>query len=320
MFLEPFPRNRVFLDMLLRLAPFALLLVPAAYPQVTLRDNRNTELACGRIYYCEMREETIAATSQFSIESLHNGSVTVRGSNRTDVRVRLRVESGAMSESSAKDMFGRIHTRVAPGRITVDGPDKGSLFGWAKGDWWSVSAEVFVPYNIDLRIQSHNGAITVSDIRGRVDAQAHNGAIRVERVTGAARIVSHNGAISLSDLDSDLNFEAHNGGITVQRVAGSVSGVSHNGGIGVELAGASSPSRRVDIESHNGRIRLGLPRAFSAHVRSESHHGGLSSDFPITVRGYIQRNNDSNREFDIGSGEASIRVRTHNGGVRLEQI
>lgn len=306
--------------MALRFAPIALL-IPAAFAQISMQDNRNTELACGNLHYCEMREETVAATSQFVIESLHNGSVTVRGSNRTDVRVRLRVESGAMSESAAKDMFSRIHTHVTPGRITVDGPEKGgSFFGWTKGDWWNVSAEVFVPYNTDLRLESHNGAITVSDIRGRIETKAHNGATRVERVTGTARVSSHNGAINAADLGSDLSLEAHNGEVTATRVAGSVSGTNHNGGISVDLAGASSPSRRVDIESHNGRIRVGLPRSFSARVHSESHHGGLNSDFPMTVRGYIQKGNDSNRDFDIGSGEASIRLRTHNGGVRLEQI
>jgi hypothetical protein len=296
------------------------LLIPATFAQINLRDNRDPELACGKLNYCEMREETVAATSQFSIEGLHNGSVTVRGSNRTDVRVRLRVESGALSEAAAKDMFSRVHTHVSPGRITVDGPDKESFWGWTKGDWWSVSAEVFVPYNTDLRLESHNGAITVSDIRGRVETKAHNGAIKVERVTGAARISSHNGAINIADLGSDLALEAHNGAITATRVAGSVTGVNHNGGISVDLTGASSPSRRVDIESHNGRIRVGLPRAFSARVHSESHHGGLNSDFPVTVRGRIQTDGDSNRDFDIGSGEASIRVRTHNGGVRLEQL
>lgn len=305
--------------MLLRFAPIALL-IPAAFAQINIQDNRNTELSCGGLRYCEMREETVAATSQFLIESLHNGSVTVRGSNRSDVRVRLRVESGALSDSAAKDMFSRIHTHVSPGRITVDGPEKGSFFGWAKGDWWNVSAEVFVPYNTDLKLESHNGAITVSDIRGRVDSKAHNGAIRVERVTAATRVFSHNGAINVADIGGDLTLEAHNGAVTAARVAGSVSGTSHNGGISVDLTGSSSPSRRVDIENHNGRIRIGLPRTFSAHVHSESHHGGLNSDFPITVRGYIQRGNDSNRDFNIGSGEASIRLRTHNGGVRLEQL
>lgn len=306
--------------MLLRFAPFALLFVPAAYSQVTLRDNRDTELACGRIYYCEMREETVAAASQFAIESLHNGSVTVRGSNRTDVRVRLRVETASHTESGAKDIFSRVHTRVSPGRIAVDGPEIKSLFGWANGEWWNVSAEVLVPFGTDLRIQTHNGAVAISDIRGRVEAKSHNAAVRVERVVGATLVSSHNGAVQITDVDGDLTFQGHNGGITATRVTGSVSGSNHNGGISVDLAGVSSPSRRVSMETHNGRIRIGLPGNYSAHVRADSHHGSLNSDFPVTVRGRIQSGGNSGREFNIGSGEASIRVRTHNGGVRLEQL
>ncbi len=269
----------------------ATLLVPAAFAQ--------TPLSCSNNRYCEMREQTVSSTGRFSVEDLHNGSVTVRGSNRTDVLVRMRVESDAHSDAEAKDLFTRIHTHPAPGRFTVDGPTSTWFFETS----WSVSVEVLVPNKTDAVLTTHNGAIRVSDINGRVQADSHNGAIRLENVTG------------------DVRFESHNGGVTLMRVGGGVDGSSHNGGVEVELTGSGSSGRRVQIESHNGAVNLSVPSSYSAHVITDSRNGRLSSDFPITARGRIARDgNDATREFDLGSGgSASIRIATRNGGIRLRR-
>ena len=314
--------------MIHRLA-FIALLIPAAFAQINMRDNRTPELACGRLNYCEMREETVAATSQFALEGLHNGGVTILGSDRKDVLVRMRVEASTYSESAAKDLFKLIHTHAAPGRLTVDGPENDSMFGWTSGNWWSVSVEVFVPHKTDLRLDTHNGAIKISDIQGRIDSTSHNGAIRVDRVTGAARLLSHNGALTFSEIGSDVTFESHNGAVRGTRLGGSVEGSSNNGSVEIELEGAASASRRVDIESRNGRVTLGAPRSYSAHVQTESRNGRLSSDFPITVRGQVSNGSsrngsshwdDGDQDFNIGSGTGSIRLRTRNGGIRLQQL
>src|SRR6185436_11014540 len=94
----------------------ATVLIPAAFAQ--------TGLDCSRARYCEMREQTTSATGRFDVEGLHNGSLTIHGSNRSDVLVRMRVESDAHSDREAKDIFSRIHPHVTPGRFTVDGPSR----------------------------------------------------------------------------------------------------------------------------------------------------------------------------------------------------
>ncbi len=129
-----FMTNRIFL---------AALLVPAAFAQ--------SPLDCSRAHdYCEMREQTVSATGRFTVEDLHNGSVTVRGSNRSDVLVRMRVETNARSQGEAKDMFSRVHTHPAAGRFTVDGPSTNNPFDWFFNANWSVSAELLVPNKTGL--------------------------------------------------------------------------------------------------------------------------------------------------------------------------
>lgn len=276
---------------------FAALLIPAAFAQPALD--------CSRAHYCEMRGQTTSATGRFSVEDLHNGSVTIRGSNRSDVLVRMRVESDAHSDREAKDLFTRIHTHVTPGRFTVDGPATDGLFDWIFGTSWTVSVEVLVPNKTELRLSAHNGAIRADDIDGRVQAESHNGAIRLNSVAG------------------DVRFDSHNGGVTLTRIGGGVDGSSHNGGVEVELTGTSSTTRTLRVDSHNGGVTVALPASYSAHVVTESHNGRLNSDFPITELGRVSRNGDDgnrvNREFDLGAGGASVRITTRNGGIRLRR-
>ena len=44
-------------------------------------------------------------------------------------------------------------------------------------------------------------------------------------------------------------------------------------------------------------------------------NGGLNIDFPVTVHGRVDRQISA----DLGSGGAPIRVRTHNGGVKMSK-
>lgn len=293
-----------------------------AQDSFSLQDNRDEDLTCSRIRFCEMREEKASPTGQFAVDGIHNGSLTVRGWNRNEVKVRWRVSTDSFTEKDAKDLFNRIHTHVSAGRATVDGPEK-TFSHWVDGMDWDVSAEIFVPFKTALRLEAHNGSIVASDISGRVDARSHNGQVRLERIQCGVDASSHNGQIRLIGVTGSAVFEAHNGQVNITGLQGDVRGTSHNGGVAVELAGKSSPTRSVDIENHNGAINLSLPSSFSARVRTESNHGGVSSDFPISVRsnGGMRRINDDLRDFEIGSGGgASVRIRTNNGGIRIKRL
>lgn len=234
------------------------------------------------------------------MDDIHNGSITVRGSNRSDVLVRMRVETDAHSDREAKDLFGRIHTHVNPGRFSVDGPGQpNNPIDWLFGTSWSVSVEVLVPNKTDLVLSTHNGAIRAGGIDGRVQANSHNGEIRLANVTGDARFESHNGAVNLSG------------------IGGSVDGNNHNGEIDIELTGAATASRGVRVSNHNGGITVSVPANYAAHVVTDTHNGGFRSDFPATMQ---SRHDDGHRDFNIGSGGGTIRISTHNGGIRLRRL
>ena len=270
-------------------ALMALISLAIPAPAQQLRDNRDKQLSCDsndnyggrRSRLCDVRELTLGPSSRLEIEPGRNGGVTVRGWSQNSILVRARVEAWADSDSEARSVASQVRVEAAGGRIRGAGPDLNGLFNWNEDRNWAVSFEVFTPWNTDLTIDSHNGGITITDVRGQIDV------------------------------------ETHNGGLRMTRVAGDIRGQSHNGGIQADIEGNVSDIRQIDLSTHNGAITLSVPASFGARVETQTHRGRLESDFPITVRGRLD---GGDMNFNIGGGGPLVRLGTHNGGIRLRRM
>jgi len=145
--------------------------------------------------------------------------------------------------------------------------------------WWSVSYEVFVPRRSNLSLKTNNGGISIADVNGR------------------------------------LEFSALNGGVNLRRVGGTVRGGTTNGGLNVELSGARWDGEALDVKTTNGGVSIWIPENYSAHLETGTVNGRLSIDFPVTVQGDITRE----LAVNLGSGGATIRAMTTNGGIRIRR-
>lgn len=142
---------------------------------------------------------------------------------------------------------------------------------------WDVSYEVFVPRRSDLTIETHNGGIAISEVNGRIE------------------------------------FTALNGGVVLKKVGGAVRGSTTNGGLMIELSGDHWDGEILDVKTTNGGVVMSVPENYSAHLESSTVNGGFSVDFPVTIQGR------PNKELavNLGSGGATVRAITTNGGVRI---
>lgn len=143
--------------------------------------------------------------------------------------------------------------------------------------WWSVSYEVFVPAHSDIEATTHNGGIRIQDVSGKI------------------------------------SFQALNGGVTLARIGGEVAGKTTNGALTVELGGVRWEGKGLDVATSNGGVKLTVPSNYSAHLETSTVNGAVRVDFPITVTGKIGKQ----LSFDTGSGGATIRAVTINGGVTI---
>jgi len=142
---------------------------------------------------------------------------------------------------------------------------------------WSVSYRVAVPSQMSLDLKTTNGGITIENVDGR------------------------------------LEFTTVNGGVKLTDVGGTVHGRTTNGGLDVDLDGATWQGEGLDVETSNGGIRLRVPEQYSARLEAGTVNGGINVDMPITLQGRIDREISTN----LGAGGPLLRLRTHNGGVRV---
>jgi hypothetical protein len=148
--------------------------------------------------------------------------------------------------------------------------------------WWNVQLEIETPSATPLALSTRNGGIALDGVSGRT------------------------------------RFETSNGGVSLVNVSGDVQGRTANGGVRVVLDGTRWQGDGLNVETTNGGVHMALPAGYNAELHTETNNGGIDIDFPITVRGRVS---DVRRRIDttIGSGGAPLRVRTVNGGVRIER-
>ena len=129
----------------------------------------------------------------------------------------------------------------------------------------------------------------------------------------ALDLVAHNGGVSVHAMQSETHFTTVNGGVSLDDVSGRVVGRTANGGVKVRLSGARWDGAGLDVETINGGVWLTLPRNYSAALEVRTVNGGLRSDIPVTLP-------DGRRHeirTTLGSGGPLLKVRTVNGGVKL---
>lgn len=144
---------------------------------------------------------------------------------------------------------------------------------------WSVSYDVYVPNQTNLEANTENGGIAAEDVRG------------------------------------EMNFEATNGGIRLSDVGGKVRARTTNGGVTASLSGSTWQGQGLDLQTTNGGATVYVPRGYNAQLETGTTNGGMQVDFPITVRGSLNRRIST----QLGSGGPLVRVITTNGGVRIAQ-
>ncbi len=223
--------------------------------------------------YCEVREFTFESDGSLVVDGGVNGGVSIEGWERGDVLVQARVSGRARSEARAEEIVSEIDVRADARAIEADGPDMRRQEGWA------VSYRVFVPYETDLEIDTHNGGITITDVTGRI------------------------------------RFEALNGGVTVSGLAGDVEGHTTNGGLEVDLDGSSWQGEGLDVKTTNGGVVISVPDNYSAEFETGTVNGQVSLDRPLTVSGRLT----GRIRATLGSGGPTVRAVTTNGGVRVVQ-
>jgi len=224
----------------------------------------------------------------------HNGSITITGADVTDCNLTATITAWAITEEDAKKLAERTTIRLEPSGDKLTAKIKKPTFMMNKSV--SVSLDVQVPNQTDLKLTTHNGHVRITNITGRLNATTHNGKITAEQISGTTELRTHNGSVVCREVSGDTQLRTHNGNVNLyySETAPSVCNMS--------------------LITHNGGIDLTTPSNFSGEVDASTHNGSIRTDLPITVVGKVSKRRLTGK---IGAGQGKLHLSTHNGSIRL---
>ena len=188
------------------------------------------------------------------------------------------------------------------------------------------------PDDVEVKVVEHAGGVTICAVYpsrgsrpnecqpaegGRMSNQDNDVQVDFEvRVPAGVRFVGRtvNGGIEATGLPGDAEAHTVNGGVRLE-AAGVARGETVNGGIRASL-GRADWAGELKLSTVNGGIRLELPEGTNATVRAGTVNGSISTDFPLTVQGRINR-----RQLNatIGSGGRELELETVNGSIDIKK-
>lgn len=221
------------------------------------------------------------------VAEIDNGSIEVvsrnSGSNTIQVTATVRNPDRVDYRASQDGNTVRVIGKSDSGFSFLGGGDRG------------VDLVVSLPTEIDLGLESSNGAIEVTGINGSISAKTSNGRISITNSTGDIAAATSNGRVDLGDVSGQVEAQTSNGSISYR--------------------GTLRPGSTNSFQTSNGSIEVSLVDTPGVEIDATTSNGRVSSSLPITIEGTVK---DNELKGTIGAGGSTLRIRTSNGSVNIK--
>jgi DUF4097 and DUF4098 domain-containing protein YvlB len=244
------------------------------------------------------------------------GAVIVTGSDRNEIRVKARTESGAIRFTSNGT---RATLEPASGRGCNDGRFEISVPAGSRvsARSWSGSVSVRGVHG-DVETQTQSADVDVRDV-GRLELETLSGDVNVQGVTGDANINTVSGGVELSGVRGDVAIETVSGDLRLSDVVAKQVRTHTTSG-DLDFAGQILDGGRYEFNTHSGEIALELARDVGAQLSVSTFSGEIDSDFPVTLKAGdpgIGGDRAKKLNFTLGHGTARIIAETFSGNITL---
>lgn len=279
-------------------------------------------------------EKTVSVDGAIVLDvSTGSGSIDIRsgGSGKVEVVGKITVRSGFFKRSSEEvdDLIRRFEdnppVELENGRLLV-----GHIKDKAYKKNVSISYEIVVPADTEVKshtgsgsqtisdigapveVRTGSGSITLTDIAGPVKARSGSGGIQADRIGGAFEAHTGSGRVRMTQVaPGDVDVTTGSGGSELHGVVGTLRVKAGSGRIVIE--GRQEGDWKVNTGS--GSVRIDLPDDAAFDLDAETGSGGIEVDHPVTVQGKISKRH---LRGEVRGGGHSLRVDTGSGGVTIQ--
>ena len=263
----------------------------------------------------EQRTDTTfaaAGATELRVENM-NGSVTVRGWSRNQVRVRAthggRDYIEIRHSSDVIDIEAESR-RGAPGNVHFEIDVPAALAVEIEGVYNHTTVHGMAG---DVVVETVDGNIEVRGGRGRIELESVQGSVTVDGAEGEIAVSSVNNGVRITDSSGPIEAETVNGPIALTRITSRrVQATTVNGS--VTYQGSITNGGRYHLGAHNGDVQLSVPSSTSADITVSTYNGEFEVEFPVQVRAGEAR---GRFQFQLGRGGARIELESFGGNVRV---
>ncbi|MCV2886614.1 DUF4097 family beta strand repeat-containing protein [Aestuariibacter sp. AA17] len=297
----------------------------------------------------EKIDETLEVEMHSHIKIEHlGGYAKIIGWDKSSVRV-----VGELGDRTEEFIFRKRGDDVLI-KVEVE-RSRNSWKNWSSDD--GDELEIYLPISSSIKYSSTNANVEVNDVQGGANVETVNGTILASKLAGRVRLEAVNGSVEAKDISGPLKmetvngdikdrsdntheskYETVNGDILVFTRSTSINAETVNGDIEMSLdniddlnvdtvngsidARFTALNKKADIRASSvgGAISLYFDNNVSARFDIEAHAGGriinnLTNNAPSKAKYGPRRW----LEFSKSGGDASVKVSTVHGRVRIDK-
>jgi Putative adhesin len=215
----------------------------------------------------------------------------------------------------------------------------------------AVEYRVTVPHQFDADVETSGGPISVSNLKGEVNARTSGGPLDFEGIDGAVngrtsgggitltggkgRAVVHTsgGPIRITEMAGDVDASTSGGPISIDRASGRVKARTSGGGIeirdatgsieattsggGVTASLAKQPAEECRLYTSGGSIMVSLAGDIHMDLDASASGGGVWTDFPVPGN---RARHERQIRAPLNGGGPLLYLHTSGGGISVRRL
>src|SRR5690348_10031178 len=275
-----------------------------------------------------------------------SGSITVRAGATDTVEVTGHIRATEWFSSSARERVQRLEQNP-PIQQSGNSIRIGHIEDSDLRRNISISYEVVVPSDTQLKAEAGSGSQSVDGIHGDVDIHTGSGSLKVSNTSSTVRADSGSGSITIDHIKGDVRARTGSGSIHATDIAGGFEGNTGSGSIHLEQtapgavraetgsgdmelngvrgsleARAGSGDVRAGgdpragwlVHTGSGRVRLEIPSEAAFDLDARTSSGSISLQHPVTIQGRITKKEVRGR---VRGGGVQVEVQTGSGDIEI---
>lgn len=293
----------------------------------------------GQIEKTEKKSFDVNNGGKLFIET-DKGSILVETHSSESIDVEVYYKAKTDDDELADKLFDafKIDYDHSGSDLSIEAKYKGSkswlsnLLGGSKWNKLKIKFKITVPEKYDVNLNTSGGGIAVGDLEGYVKARTSGGGLKFGNIVGNIEGNTSGGGIRIGECSGNIDVHTSGGGIEIEKCKGEVEAHTSGGGIKVkEVYGAinastsggsvyasiqEQPKEDCFLSTSGGGITVKLAKNINTYLDAKTSGGSVSTDFPITIKGKVQR---SKLKGAINDGGPLLKLRSSGGSIKVEE-